>query len=256
VGSIKPGASLLLMAEDRQGHSAPALVVQRFGHGRTAALTIGDLWRWGIRQIDSKGRDDFRYQWTQLVRWLVTDVPRRVEVQSKFLNDEPSQPVLITVKLRDESFDPLDNAQVHVRITGPGDTSIELLAEATTSSAGTYECRYHPREQGAYRATVRAVTPDAQELESRTTAWVYEPVTAECSSLRPNRELLSRLAKESGGELLTLNGLDHFVSNLPNRKIPITEPWIYPLWHRWSVFAIALSCLIGEWGLRRWRGLP
>ena len=63
------------------------------------------------------------------------------------------------------------------------------------------------------------------------------------------------LAKESGGEVVTLGGLDSFVSSLPNRKIPHVETWSYPLWHQWSVLTLALACLVGEWGLRRWKGL-
>ena len=50
--------------------------------------------------------------------------------------------------------------------------------------------------------------------------------------------------------------LDAFVAGLPNRKIPLTESWTYPLWHQWQIFLIAVACLVGEWGLRRWRGLP
>ena len=50
--------------------------------------------------------------------------------------------------------------------------------------------------------------------------------------------------------------LEQFVADLPNRRIPVTEPWIYPLWHQLWVFLFAACCLIGEWGLRRWKGLP
>ena len=36
----------------RRGKDAfPALVVQRAGEGRAAALTVGDLWRWGLRRV-------------------------------------------------------------------------------------------------------------------------------------------------------------------------------------------------------------
>src|SRR2546423_2415605 len=44
VGALKPGASLIATATDSTGKEYPALAVQRFGHGRTAALTIADMW--------------------------------------------------------------------------------------------------------------------------------------------------------------------------------------------------------------------
>jgi hypothetical protein len=64
------------------------------------------------------------------------------------------------------------------------------------------------------------------------------------------------MARETGGEVITPQQLERFVADLPNRKIPITEHWIYPLWHRPLMFLVAIGLLIGEWGLRRWRGLP
>ena len=94
------------------------------------------------------------------------------------------------------------------------------------------------------------------EIGNRATGWVSDPSTEEFQALQPNRELLERIASESGGEVVEANGLHEFVRTMPNRKIPVTEPWIYPLWHQWSVFLLAIACLAGEWGLRRWKGLP
>ena len=34
------------------------------------------------------------------------------------------------------------------------------------------------------------------------------------------------------------------------------KTWTYPLWHQWPMLILALTCLIGEWGLRRWKGWP
>ena len=42
VGDIKPGASLLATVTDADGRTVPALIAQRFGKGRTAAIPAGD----------------------------------------------------------------------------------------------------------------------------------------------------------------------------------------------------------------------
>jgi hypothetical protein len=39
---------------------------------------IGDLWRWGLREPEA--RQDLDKTWRQLIRWLVSDVPNRVEL--------------------------------------------------------------------------------------------------------------------------------------------------------------------------------
>src|SRR5207253_5456477 len=45
---VKPGASVIATVSSEGGKVFPALVVQRFGRGRTGALTVGDFWRWGL----------------------------------------------------------------------------------------------------------------------------------------------------------------------------------------------------------------
>ena len=58
------------------------------------------------------------------------------------------------------------------------------------------------------------------------------------------------------GEVVPAASLERFVAELPNRRAEITEPYIDPLWHRPWVFLLAIGCLLGEWGLRRWKGMP
>lgn len=99
--------------------------------------------------------------------------------------------------------------------------------------------------------------PDGSSVGQRETGWTVEPETEEFKQLAGNQALLERIASESGGQVLTLSELDRFVANVPQKKIPIVETWTYPLWHQGSVLAaLAIGCLVGEWGLRRWKGLP
>ncbi len=48
VRDIKPGASVLATFTDSERKEYPALIVQRFGRGRSARRTIGDMWGWGL----------------------------------------------------------------------------------------------------------------------------------------------------------------------------------------------------------------
>jgi hypothetical protein len=56
--------------------------------------------------------------------------------------------------------------------------------------------------------------------------------------------------------VIEAGGLAAFVRSLPERKVPMMETWSYPLWHTPWMLAFALACLLTEWGLRRWKGLP
>jgi hypothetical protein len=256
IEAIKPGASVLAEVEMEGGATRPALVVQPFGRGRVAALLISDLWRWQLKREDHK-ENDLDKAWRQTVRWLIADVPQPVEVETRrAANSTPAGGVEIVVRARDKQFEPLDNAEVKLKITTPDKREIEMVAEASDKAPGTYAATFAPRVGGAYRATVSVTAADGSEVGQRDTGWTVEPETEEFRTLTVNRPLLERLASETGGEVLTLDGLESFVASLPNRRIPQTESWTYPLWHQWQIFLLALTCLICEWGLRRWRGLP
>ncbi len=259
ISAIKPGASVLAEVETSQGVLRPALAVQPFGRGRAAALLIGDLWRWDMRREESpKGQElpsDLEKAWRQTVRWLVADVPQAVEVESRVKTGTGLPAREIIIRARDKKFLPLDNATVSLTIKTPDHREISIQAESSDQAAGEYRALFVPREAGAYRAQVTVTAPDGSDVGSRETGWAAEPETEEFRELAGNAALLKRLATESGGEVISLSGLDRFVASLPNRKIPHVEIWTYPLWHQWSVLTIALACLVGEWGLRRWKGL-
>lgn len=269
VRDVKPGASALALVHDESGHPHPALVAQRFGNGRVGAMTIGDLWRWGLR--DETARRDLDKAWRQMIRWLVADVPNRIDFQATARRDDPNQAVELQVRARDKSFQPLDNALVHLTVrqltnesarveggSGKLNTAtngIRLTADPSLTEAGLYQATYIPRETGGYLA--EAVVTDAAGVEvGRAEAgWTADPAAEEFRSLKPNRALLESIARQTGGEVIAADNLDAFAAGLPNRKAPITESWSYPLWHQPAVFLFALTCFITEWGLRRWKGM-
>ncbi|HMO66488.1 MAG TPA: glutamine amidotransferase, partial [Verrucomicrobiota bacterium] len=113
VGGVKPSARVIATVATRDG-PLPALAVQRFGRGRTAALTVGDVWRWGMR--DEAARADMERAWRQLIRWLLTDVPRRVELTTRPEADDPNGAVRRQVRARDLRFEPLDTVSAGIVI--------------------------------------------------------------------------------------------------------------------------------------------
>lgn len=254
VRSIKPGASVLAHVLT-ETDDYPALVVQRFGKGRSGALLIGDMWRWSLRRLQADN-SDLGKSWRQTLRWLVSDVPGRVEVETRRVLEDPASPIELVIRVRDEKFRPLDNAAVELTVKTPENREVKLAADPSDEKAGTYIAAFTPRVPGPYRAQIVATSEDGSEIGRREAGWAAEPSMDEFKVLAPNRELLEDLATKTGGEVIELGELDDFVTSLPNRKIPVTEPWIYPLWHQWSVFALAIGCLIGEWGVRRWNGMP
>jgi hypothetical protein len=66
---------------------------------------------------------------------------------------------------------------------------------------------------------------------------------------------MEAIAKQTGGNVIEAADLPALVKELPSMRMPVVEHWSKPLWHTPVLFLFALGCLIGEWGLRRSRGL-
>ena len=261
VGDVKPGASQLATATGEGDRKVPAMIAQRFGKGRTAALTVGDMWRWSMRRNDAAlngdgqaERDDPAQAWRQLSHWLVNDVPRRVSVRAE-KGEDPSQPVTLVVTVRDEEYLPLDNASVQLEISPVDGEPFMLKAEMDDNEAGKYVASYWSREPGGYAVNAKVTAADGSVVGTANAGWTSDAGAAEFSELQLNRKLLQQIADQTGGEVVSENRLDRFVADLPNREVPVTESWIYPIWHRPWVMFLAMLCLCGEWGLRRWKGL-
>ncbi|HXT11749.1 MAG TPA: glutamine amidotransferase [Candidatus Angelobacter sp.] len=263
---IKPGASVLATVSDANGRQYPALVVQRFGLGRTAALMIGDMWRWGLR--DEQMQKDLAKSWRQMVRWLVADVPPRISVSAEAAPGGDASEFRLTVKAHDEEFRPLDNASVKLTVRpvqvssssrqsrASAQNFVQLTADPVSGESGTYTATYVAHDTGGYSVEATVMDSDGRMAGRAAAGWTSDPAAEEFKSLKPNRALLESLAKKTGGEVLSMSGLDALVRKLPEKHSPVMETWTYPLWHKPVVLLFALGCFVGEWGLRRWKGMP
>jgi uncharacterized membrane protein len=262
VSEVKPGASVIATVSDEAGKNFPALVVQRFGRGRTAALMIGDVWHWGLHDIEA--HHDMDKSWRQLMRWLVTDVPNRVDLSVQPQAEDPNGTVQLQVRVRDAKFQPLENAEVTIEVQSvlalsgsAGETkAIHLPAEASLTEPGLYQASFLPRLTGGYKAVALVTNSVGAEAGRAEAGWATDLAAEEFRSLSPNIALLSRIAQKTGGEIIRADKLDDFVRSLPRRHAPLMEPWNAPLWQTPAMFAFALLCFLSEWGLRRWKGLP
>ena len=263
VRELKPGATTIATVRD-EGGEHPALAVQRFGNGRVAALLIADLWRWGFRSEEM--HKDMDKAWRQLYRWLVADVPLRIELLVENKRGDPNQAMTLQARVRDKVFQPMDNVSVVLTVqtvtNNPAGTSlvastnsVRMTAEPSAAEPGVYTADFIPRQTGGYLAQAVVTDANGAEVGRAEAGWTSDPAADEFRSLKPNRALMDQIARQTGGQVVAASKLDDFVAKLPNKKAPITETWTAPLWHRSYVFLFALACFVAEWGLRRTKGL-
>ena len=277
VRSAKAAASVVATVSDATGNESPALVTQRFGKGRAAALLVGDVWRWGMQ--DTNHHADMDKQWRQLVRWLVTDTPNRVDLSTEPVPGDPNGAVRLLVRARDERYQPLDNASVSLAVepvlfgeasvaaagasvsnAPPGartaPMAIRITAEPSPDEPGLYEATFVPRLTAGYKATASVTNAMGAPNGSAVAGWATDLAADEFASLVPNRPLLDEVARRTGGRVVSMGELDALAKQLPLRPAPVMETVTRPLWHNPWLFLVALGALAAEWGLRRNQGLP
>jgi uncharacterized membrane protein len=256
--AVKPGARVVATIDVGENRQLPALVGQQVGNGRTAALAVGDVWRWGMKSPEM--REDMDKFWRQTLRWLIADVPGRITLQVHHRLDETSQPAVLQARVRDKAFDPMDNVSISMEVHEPGGETVRLTATPSPSESGLFEATYVPRISGGYLAQVAVTDSKGTSMGQAEAGWATDLEAREFQSIRVNRALLERIARQTGGRVVELAELDRFARDLPRRDAPITDAWVRPLWDLPgvlpAVFLFALACFVGEWALRRWKGLP
>jgi len=256
--AVKPGARVVATIDANDSQHLPGLVAQQIGSGRSAALVVGDLWRWGMRKPEM--HEDMDKFWRQTLRWLIADVPPRVSLQTNLKLDETNQPVSLQVRVRDKAFEPMDNVTVSMEVLEPGGSSVRLTAVPASTESGQFEATYVPRASGGYYAHVTATDAKGGRVGEAETGWAVDLEGREFASIRANRALLEKIARQTGGRVVEPDELNKFARDLPQQNAPISEVWVRPLWDLPgvvpAVFLFSLACFIAEWALRRWKGLP
>jgi uncharacterized membrane protein len=285
-GYVRPGAQVMAEVRDAEGTVWPALIVQRFGRGRSAAVCVGDLWRWrlneGRRQFEATIRgqttlpstptpasttntatpaedlSDHARACRQLMRWLVSDVPKRLDVLVKDIPEQQAGAVKITALVRGPDFEPRENADVKFKVTAPDGREFELTAVPSDSETGLFQAELSAAQEGAWKVATTATLADGPSPETLSTAsgWASQPALQELRSVSLQPQWLEELAKKTGGKVLRVNEIESLVQQLPNAAAPLQEVRSWPIWHSWWVFLTAIALLCTDWTLRRRRGLP
>jgi uncharacterized membrane protein len=246
-GQPKPGA-VVLVDGIVNGNRFPLLITQNFGRGRTAVFATGGSWRWRmLLPLADKSHSMF---YTQLLRWLVNDTPRRVVASTpqQVLADESH--VKLNAQVRDRTYLPSADATVEAHILGP-----EGLAEGVTMTPdpleqGSYTADYTTPKPGSYLVEMIAKRGN-DELGRDTLTFRREDGVAENFRVEQNRELLEKLASETGGKYYKPEDASKLGKDISYSDAGITVRETRDLWDMPIVFLLVLMLRSGEWLLRR-----
>jgi hypothetical protein len=257
MGRPKPGATVLLNAREvSSGDTSPLLAIQRFGRGRAAIFAAQDSWLWQMAaevEVEDESHETF---WRQLLRWVVTDVPDRVDLIATSDGAEPNETVRIRAEISDERFVRVNGARVLAELEAPNGTRTPLPFEWSGARDGEYVADALLGEPGVYAVHARAVVEGAQGDTLPAEPMHLAVVTSEREYFAAERRsaLLEQLAEETGGRYYEPNEAMNVARDLAHSASGVTVVERKDLWDLPVVFLLLAAALAAEWGYRRRRG--
>jgi uncharacterized membrane protein len=257
-GTPKPGAAVLANMITPEGKKLPLLITENFGRGRTAIMATGGSWRWQMSSpLGDTAHDLF---WQQLLRWVVSDTPGHVSasVPAQMLLDNGA--VTITAEVRDAQYNPAPNAKVEAHILGPSGVGALVEMAPVPDSPGQFQAAWSAPKTGSYLTEVTAQRADAgtstvKELGRDVLTFQRMDGVAENFHTEQNRELLERLAAQTGGQYWKPADLGKLAGAIPFSEAGVTVRETRDLWNLPVVFFILIALRFSEWWLRRKWGI-
>jgi Ca-activated chloride channel family protein len=232
----KPRAELLMKAD-----TDPLLVSWRYGLGRVMAFTSDLSGRWGKEWVAWHGFPQWASQLARDTLRKLLETRNRTDFQP----EGESVKVVADFVSKDGSF--LNHLKLKGNITAPNQTTQDQAFQQT--APGRYEGKFTPSQRGIHFLTMYAEGKAGEAPLAVATVPYVAPYPKEYRELKPNMALLSRLAEETGGEMLDPDKIEEGVKRLytptPGKGRRGQETW-------WPLAGLGLFLFLADLVLRSW----
>ncbi len=233
----------------------PLIISRSFGSKRAIAIMAKDIWRWKL-QTANKNLTLFDNFLINSVRWLnAPEDKKRVKVitSKKFYSSGES--VEFTAQVYDESFNPVNRAEVKINITS-NDYKTELLLNSLGS--GLYEGSFLPDQNGDYTFAGSALL-DGKNLGTDKGNFNVGDMEVEFLDTKMNYDFLNLLSTQTKGKYFPPSKIDDLISELKNIDLQSSKEKITTseirLWSDEWFMAIVILLFAVEWFLRKKSGM-
>jgi len=254
VGGEKPGAFALLRTTDPRVITpakklCPVLAYQIYGAGRVVFLGSDSAWLWRKGGVDVYDRF-----WLQVCRNAVQGKTMGGRKFVEFVTTQREfnfgEPVPTSVRLYNEAFKPLNLPRMDAIVRGEGGQVKAFPLQPVNRKLGMYEGTFYPPGPGFFTMVCKTAYGSADYTFS------VKPPPGELDTLQLNTTLLSKIARVSGGQLVTPEKVGTLADMIPRKSIRHTESMPpKPLWDRWYFLSLFILFLSAEWMIRKVLGM-
>ncbi|MEQ8910045.1 MAG: hypothetical protein RIC95_12680 [Vicingaceae bacterium] len=233
---------------------APLLAFRELEGRKTATLVGEGLWRWRIANYAAfQSHNSFDELISKTVQYLALKADKsyfRLSHKKRFLENEK---VEFEAQLYNKSYELVNDPEVNILLTDQNGKEYPYLF---SRSQNAYFLNLASLPVGNYRYTASTVLGGKEYQEVG--EFSVEKIQLEAAQTVADHNLLYRLAKESGGELVYPKQLSTLVEKLNQRSdivsISYAEDKIEEVIKLKWIFFILLALLSLEWFLRKRNG--
>ena len=235
------------------GHAAPVIVMHYAGAGKVLFHATDETYRWRRRAGDVY----FARYWIQTLRALcrskLADGQHAVELTTERREYRPGETVRLRVRFAAEQAAPAADNGVTVVLEHPGHKTERVQLHRVRTGRGVFEGVLSRAPVGSYHAWVAAPTPEGRPPA---VDFTVTPPPGEFARVRLDAADMRQAAEETKGRYYSVLSAEDLASDLPKgRPVPIETLPAKPLWNTWPVLLSMLALLVGEWLLRKRRGM-
>ena len=158
--------------------------------------------------------------------------------------------IQLRAEVRDKTYLPASDADVQANIVGPDGSSETVTLRPEPLAQGIYSTEWNAAKSGSYVAEVSAKR-GTEQLGSDVLMFRREDGVAENFHREQNRELLEKLAEETGGHYYKSADAQRLTEEIAYSQAGVTAREIKDLWDMPAIFLLVLILKSTEWLLRR-----
>ncbi len=251
----KPGSDVLSNVKiNNVPLNRPLIITQRISFSRSISVLAFDIWKWKL-QTAQKNLNLFDSFILNSVKWLnTTNDQKKVRIATSKKLYSPGEPVEFTAQVYDESFNPISDSEIRIKIKGPDKSDILL----NSLGGGLYEGSFNANFSGDFTFDGMAILK-GKNLGADKGKFNIGEVDIEKIDDRMDYEFLNSLSKISGGSFYfagntadLFNRLETISENSSKEKLTLSE---INLWSNQWLMIAAIFFFALEWFMRKRAGM-